>query len=112
MLGKLAPWMLDPEKASAVEATATGWVYFITCEELNAVKIGLTLGDPEQRLRTLQTGSVYKLELLGLIPCASSSEARRLEQELHYLFLPLRIRAEWFRQDGRLLDLLCVGGVT
>ena len=50
-----------------------------------------------------------QLELQGIIPCPTAAQAQRLEADLHRLFRPLQIRAEWFRYEGHLADLLCLG---
>lgn len=68
-----------------------GTIYYIACPTTNRVKIGFTTGDPEKRLRTLQTGSPTQLTLLGHEPGTLAGE-----QELHRLFDVHRIQGEWF----------------
>ena len=70
------------------------FVYFIS--DGDAIKIGLSK-TPKGRLRTLQTGHPRELVLL-----ASLEGSRRLEREIHERFANLRLRGEWFRDDGEI----------
>ena len=68
-----------------------GWVYFIVCNETARCKIGFTKGDPQKRLRSLQTGSPGELVMLVKQPGTPTTEAK-----LHERFAPSRVRGEWF----------------
>ena len=72
-------------------------VYLIRHPGDNAVKIGYTDGDPEARLRTLQTGSASLLELVAVIPDAPIA----VERDLHRQFSGERLRSngEWFEDS-------------
>ena len=70
-------------------------VYFIRNEETGSVKIGRS-GDPESRLKTLQTGAEGKLVLAAVFPGWGEAE----EKWLHQLFEPNRIRGEWFNDES------------
>jgi len=72
-------------------------VYLIRHPGDKAVKIGFTDGDPEARLRSLQTGSASLLELVAVIPDAPIG----VERELHRRFAGARLRTngEWFEDS-------------
>lgn len=67
------------------------FVYFIKATN-NLIKIGVTK-NVESRLKSLQTGSPGKLELIGSIETAKAYE---LESELHEKYRELRVSGEWF----------------
>jgi len=67
------------------------WVYFIQKGKMGPIKIGQTAWTPEHRLLRLQTASAEKLNLIYDVP-----GDLRDEEDLHYLFLPFKIRGEWF----------------
>lgn len=83
-----------------------GYVYFIRAAELGMVKIGWTNKSPLQRLAELATASPVELALV----CAMHGSYKQ-EQELHATFAALRVRGEWFREEGALADfILSVSG--
>lgn len=67
-------------------------VYFAVAFEIDAVKIGYTAGDPEDRIRQLQCGCSEELFLLYVIP----EGTRGLERHYHEVFAKHRKRGEWF----------------
>lgn len=67
-------------------------VYFIEAVGVGLVKIGFTDGEPEVRLRQLQTGCPHKLRLR----MAFAAE-RSVEQWCHEKFGHLRTGGEWFQ---------------
>jgi hypothetical protein len=79
----------------------SGWVYFIACEPLEAVKIGYTGQNPYARLAGLQTGSPAPLKLLAYVRGTQDEERR-----LHSVFAPLSIHREWFRLECTLRDFV------
>lgn len=66
-------------------------VYFITCREANAVKIGHSR-DPQLRLKEVQCGCPFEAKLEALHPGASQEE-----RAYHGRFADAHIRGEWFR---------------
>ena len=78
-----------------------GFVYFITSEPDEYVKVGWSLNHPADRLRVLQTGCPQPLRLMAFAP-ASREEERRL----HLTFADLQYRSEWFFMERKLLDLV------
>lgn len=66
-------------------------VYFVTCREANAVKIGFSI-EPKLRLPEIQWGCPLALTLEAVMPGERSDEAR-----LHRWFADERITGEWFR---------------
>lgn len=79
----------------------SGFVYFILCEPMEAVKIGFSKYNPSRRLRGLQTGCPSPLKLACYFPGTMDEEKR-----LHIAFWPLSIRLEWFRFEGKLRDFV------
>lgn len=74
-------------------------IYFIRAGR--NVKIGYTAGDPQRRLRGLQTGNVRRLQLLAAIPGGIEDE-----QRLHERFARYRISGEWFSLSWPIRSLL------
>ena len=69
-----------------------GKVYFIGCNYMG-IKIGYTKNDPSKRLKQLQTGCPYKLELLYVMNGCN----RDTEQYYHRFFTEyLNINGEWY----------------
>jgi hypothetical protein len=67
------------------------------------IKVGIAI-DPEDRLRTLQTGNHETLELWRAIDCeADGVLAADMEQAMHRFLAPLHVHGEWFKFDARLL---------
>lgn len=75
-------------------------IYFIQSPD-KSIKIGFTNKDPNARLKSLQTGSHYKLILLGVIP-----GNRNLEIKLHNRFKNSHIRGEWYKSSDRLIKFI------
>ena len=75
-------------------------VYFIRNSGTGQIKIGIAV-DPNHRIKTLQTGSADRLELLGTMP-----GGRELESELHDRFAETRVGGEWFEPSGELADYI------
>lgn len=75
----------------------SGWVYLIEAADLGLYKIGMTVKDPNARLRALQTPSPCDLRM----ECVIRSDApMELESRLHAYFASQRVRGEWFRLDS------------
>jgi len=68
--------------------------YFIQAVGGGPIKIGVSV-DPESRLRGIQTGCPYRLQLLATLP-------GNKEAELHSLFSGLRMNGEWFKDDEKI----------
>lgn len=65
-------------------------VYFATCREVNAVKIGSSV-DPWGRLPEIQLGCPLKLTIEAILPGDAEEEFK-----YHAWFADDRIRGEWF----------------
>ena len=61
------------------------------------VKIGYTEGNVIHRLRNLQVGSPFRLEILCTI---QAGNAERLEEALHGELAEYNIHGEWFELPG------------
>lgn len=64
----------------------------------NKVKIGVAT-KVNGRISTIQSGSPAKIELLACIPGGVE-----MERKMHMRFAKLRIRGEWFRYKGELME--------
>jgi hypothetical protein len=78
-----------------------GFVYFIAAETVGAVKIGFSRNHPRARLKHLQIGCPVPLKLLSFTEGTNDDELR-----LHASYSDLRIHGEWFRLEGRLIDVV------
>lgn len=74
-------------------------VYFVTCREANAVKIGFSI-EPAARLPEIQWGCPLTLTLEAVMPGDHQDEVR-----LHRWFADDRITGEWFRLS-EMLELI------
>lgn len=75
------------------------FVYFIRCEDANAVKIGLAK-NPLARFAELQVANPYHLDLKEVIV-----GGREVEQHFHRKFNDWCIRGEWFREVDAVLAI-------
>ena len=75
-------------------------IYFIGNREYQLVKIGFSTY-PEDRMKQLQTGCPFELELFGVIKGSVKEE-----KTLHRKYSKYRINGEWFKIDGELKDYL------
>lgn len=73
-------------------------IYFIQDSSTLFIKIGRTDGDPENRLKALQTGNPS-----GLVLLLEIEDEPDLETYLHKVFASYRERGEWFRPGPRLI---------
>jgi hypothetical protein len=71
-------------------------MYFLGGEQ-GPIKIGWTKGDPETRLRALQTGNPTLLSILGTIECS-----QQVETLTHVRLNHCRLRGEWFDRQAAL----------
>src|SRR4051812_36646270 len=76
-------------------------VYFGSGKTSRAVKIGYTEGEPERRLRALQTGSPERLELVAVVDAD-----REFEQGLHHHLRAHRNHGEWFAPVPEVLEIV------
>jgi hypothetical protein len=70
-----------------------GYVYLIADRNSNTYKIGVTKGDPKKRLKKLQTGNSFELEIKYLF---EYEYPYRLESMLHTHYKPYNELNEWF----------------
>lgn len=90
-----------PTSRTMVSARTRGFVYFITAEPDEFVKIGWSLNNPLGRMRDLQTGCPEALRLMAYFPGSLEDERR-----LHRTFAELQYRSEWFFLQHKLKDLV------
>lgn len=75
-------------------------VYFIQGPPDGPIKIGISV-NPEERLRTFQTASPYRLRILRLEPGGRSRETA-----LHRRWRRHRLEGEWFNPAPAILDYI------
>lgn len=78
----------------------TNYIYVIGQEE-GPVKVGIT-SDLIGRLRSMQTGSAFKLKLLYAMPCLDRDNAREHERAFHDVWAEDRLEGEWFNLPAHL----------
>ena len=73
------------------------YLYIIQATDVNLLKIGITRST-QQRMKTLQTASPFKLRLVKTFEFASINDARRLECRVHSTLKRLvrHMGGEWF----------------
>lgn len=76
-------------------------VYVIGERQSSVAKIGVTSGDLRKRLKSIQTGSPVKLEVLWWFFASAADE-----QYLHAEFDEYRLQGEWFDFQGEEPDIL------
>lgn len=76
-------------------------IYYIACTSTQRLKIGYTQGEPEVRLKQLQTGSAADLRLM-----ACHAGTLDDERQLHEKFASQRLRGEWFEMSEDLFEHL------
>ena len=74
-----------------------GYIYLIEDSNNNTYKIGVTKGEPEKRLKKLQTGNSSKLEIKYLYKC---EYPYRLESMLHNHYKQFNELNEWFSLEN------------
>jgi len=89
---------------------STPVVYFVRAGERGPIKAGVSSRFAE-RLPSLQGANADKLNILGVIPCVSRSDAFSLEYALKQRFAALQINGEWFRPEPELLTYIEVNAV-
>jgi transcriptional regulator with XRE-family HTH domain len=85
-----------------------GIIYAIGAVGTSWVKIGRTAGPVMQRLKTLQTGQPFPLQVLASLPV--ETDAHRIEKQVHAFLEAERRRGEWFavEMDTPTLEALIV----
>lgn len=74
------------------------YVYFIQQGVNGSVKIGVA-DNIESRLKSLQTASPVKLNLIASIGCKGRLQAYDLEGQMHKKFAAYRLKGEWFSKS-------------
>jgi hypothetical protein len=77
-------------------------VYFVTCREANAVKIGSSL-EPHARLSEIQWGCPLLLKLEAVLPGGYEEEFA-----FHARFSDVRLRGEWFTINEMIEAIIAV----
>lgn len=75
-------------------------VYFATCRELNAVKIGSSL-DPHLRMKEVQVGCPFEVTLEAVF-----SGGPERERQFHRWFADDRLWGEWFKITPEIESLI------
>lgn|SRR5262245_6200578 len=103
------PHVLRQEHAS--HAHAGGTIYAMQAVGTPWVKIGSTSASVAQRLKRLQTGQPFPLEVIATVPV--SSDLQRIERQVHAFLAEVQRRGEWFEMalDTQALEQLIVRAV-
>lgn len=74
------------------------WIYLIKADGDydTRYKIGITKKTPQQRLKQLQTGNPYKLEIVDIY---QSEFADKIERTFHNIYNSNNTHGEWFELD-------------
>lgn len=80
-----------------------GFIYVIKCSGSHYYKIGKSRNGGKQRMRSMQTGIPYDLELIKEVKIEFIDKA---EKELHSIFKDNRVRGEWFLFTDTQLNVL------
>jgi transcriptional regulator with XRE-family HTH domain len=88
-----------------------GTIYAIGAVGTSWVKIGRTTAPVMQRLKTLQTGQPFPLQVLASLPV--ETDVHRIEKQVHAFLEAERRRGEWFavEMDTPTLEALIVRAV-
>lgn len=75
-----------------------GFVYFLYCPAINneyqLVKIGQTKNNVEKRIKQLQTGNPFPIEIYAVV---FSTTYKQVEKDLHAKYKRRRCHGEWFQ---------------
>lgn len=83
--------------------TRIGYVYFIQAvSEERLIKIGWTVGHPDNRLWQLRMMSPVRLLPIGVV----RTHFRRTESDLHLRFGEYRQHGEWFSPGEKLMEFI------
>ncbi len=90
---------------TATHQRSSGQVYLVHCVGFPYYKIGITTAiTPLDRVKALQTGMPFELELVAAIPVKDAGTAERY---LHDTYKEYRVRGEWFDfTDDMLTEVL------
>lgn len=88
--------------ASLSAPVVTG-VYFVKVDAFVKIGHAADIGD---RMRQLQTGSPFDLQLIAYVRTDSVKAAKRLEHELHRRFEAYQHRLEWYRLEPELVEYI------
>ena len=75
------------------QGTKEGHVYIVQCGNMPYYKVGVTQGQPSERVSSLQTGCPFELRL---IEAFFSYNAEGLEKTIQESFDLNRVRGEWY----------------
>ena len=76
-------------------------IYLIRAKKTDLYKIGYTNGDPEERMKSMQTGCPYELEIIE-----TSLGGKEKEKRFHHFFKDHKTRdkGEWFKFDSNIIQ--------
>jgi Meiotically up-regulated gene 113 len=86
-----------------------GYVYAIQAEGQDLFKIGHTYQNPNDRLKQLQTGNPFKLNVYRSEPTYWPKETEKLYQDL---LIDYRAQGEWFNVEPIVIDHIFDGKAT
>ena len=97
-------WRKNPFEDIVVDS----YVYFIECKELDIVKIGYTSQSPLDRVRQIQTGFPYDVNLTHSFRLESNMWcARNYESYIHNKIKRCLVGREWFKaSDPKVMGII------
>ena len=79
-------------------------IYFVSCPDVKAIKIGYSRSDPRLRAGVLQLQSPHEMMLLGVIDGDMDAE-----RSIHQSLADFKIRGEWFQDCDAVRAMLAMG---
>ncbi len=79
------------------------YVYFVQTGD--AIKVGVA-SHLRNRMVNLQVGNPHKVEILHSISSSTEEEARKIESEIHELFIRTHLNGEWFHANQFMIDFI------
>ncbi len=88
-------WLMNGSRPQPTSAN------FVIGREEGPVKVGIT-STPNDRLRNIQTGCHFKIEILHIRECSSRAQAISHEESFHRVYDEKRLAGEWFDLESDL----------
>lgn len=86
------------EKKNVTKREKVDDLYLILDEDENHLKIGRSK-NVKARLNQLQIATSHKLSIVYIVP-----KKGYMEKDLHDVFVNIKIKGEWFKNDGSIID--------
>lgn len=74
----------------------SGYVYLLRMDDTDYYKVGVSAGDPNTRVATLQIGNPIELHLIA---ASEQEKPYQVEADIHMALEEYQVRGEWFRVE-------------